>query len=278
MKLSPPPRQKVPVYELARELGWTSRQLLAELSRRGEFVKSAASQLEAPIVRAIRQEFGAVGERPDPEATVAPAMYGRSTESLAEDVTGFAEALAKAKAQSKAKGQKKGAQWRPPVLQVLLDEVIVPQRPDHLDAPAGGYFTREMKKAAKLNQRWAEARLNGLGGDDALVIKWIRLSDGQRPELATDLAVAALLRTRRDSTSDTAVESTRDCRVSTSAFAGDVSIDRKRSRLCGSGASAVRQVDPVSKRSLIFAHSPISRADICYFPWLPEVCVGDFRA
>lgn len=177
------------VYELARELGWTSRQLLAELSRRGEFVKSAASQLEAPIVRAIRQEFGAVGERPDPEATVAPAMYGRSTESLAdEDVTGFVEALAKAKAQSKAKGQKKGAQWRPPVLQVLLDEVIVPQRPDHLDAPAGGYFTQEMTKAAKLNQRWAEARLNGLGGDDALVIKWIRLSDGQRPELATDLA------------------------------------------------------------------------------------------
>jgi len=34
-------------------------------------------------------------------------------------VTGFAEALATAKAQSKAKGQKKGAQWRPPLLQVL---------------------------------------------------------------------------------------------------------------------------------------------------------------
>jgi hypothetical protein len=178
----------VRVHELARELGWTSRQLLAELSRRGEFVKSAASQLEAPVVRAIRQQFSSVGE-PDPDATVAPAMYGRSAESLAdEDVTGFAEALAKAKAQSKAKGQKKGAQWRPPVLQVLLDEVIVPQRPDHLDPPAGGYFAWEMKKAAKLNQRSAEARLNGFGGDDALVIKWIRVSDGQRPEVATDLA------------------------------------------------------------------------------------------
>src|ERR1700759_5588231 len=117
MKLNPPPRRKVRVHELARGLGWTSRQLLGELSRRGEFVKSAASQLEAPVVRVIRQELSSVGE-PDPDATVAPAMYGRSAESLAdEDVTGFAEALATAKAQSKAKGQKKGAQWRPPLLQ-----------------------------------------------------------------------------------------------------------------------------------------------------------------
>jgi hypothetical protein len=68
---------------------------------------------------------------------------GRQSHLADEDVTGFAEALAKAKAQSKAKGQKKGAQWRPPVLQVLLDEVIVPQRPDHLDPPAGGYFAWE---------------------------------------------------------------------------------------------------------------------------------------
>jgi hypothetical protein len=104
-------------------------------------------------------------------------MYGRSAEPLAdEDATGFAEALAKAKTQSKAKGQNKVAQWRPPILQVLLDEVSVPERPDHLDAPGGGHFAWEMKKASKLNQRWAEARLNGLGGDDALVIKWIRLA------------------------------------------------------------------------------------------------------
>jgi hypothetical protein len=30
---------------------------LAELARRGEFVKSAASTLEAPVVRAIHSEF-----------------------------------------------------------------------------------------------------------------------------------------------------------------------------------------------------------------------------
>jgi hypothetical protein len=71
---------------------------------------------------------------------------------------------------------------------VLLEEVIVPQRPDRLAAPKGDYFGWELKKAAKLNARWAEARLNGLGGDDAMVIKWIRLSYGQRPDVAADLA------------------------------------------------------------------------------------------
>ena len=114
-------------------------------------------------------------------------MYGRSAEPLTnEDETGFAEELARAIAQSKAKGRNNVAQWHPPILQVLLDEVIVPQRPDHLDEPTRAYFGWELKKAAKLNERWAEARLNGLGGDDALVVKWIRLSDGQRPDIAAD--------------------------------------------------------------------------------------------
>jgi hypothetical protein len=53
------------------------------------------SQLEAPIVRAIRQDFAAVDEKPDPEAIVAPAMYGRSAEPLNDDdVKEFAEARA----------------------------------------------------------------------------------------------------------------------------------------------------------------------------------------
>lgn len=40
----------------------------------------------------------------------------------------------------------------------------------------------------KLNARWAEAQLNGLAGNDAVVIEWIRLSDGQRPDIAADLS------------------------------------------------------------------------------------------
>jgi hypothetical protein len=191
MKLNPPQTLTVRVHELARELGWTSGQLLDELRQRGEFVKSASSVLEAPVVRAIRVDFAAVEEAADPEAIVAPAMYGRSAELLVDaGATEFAEALATAESGSQPKvyDQAKSQQWRPPILQVLLEEVIVPERPDHLAAPEGSHFAWELKKAAKLNARWAEARLNGLGGDDAFVIRWIRLSDGQRPDVAADLA------------------------------------------------------------------------------------------
>jgi hypothetical protein len=103
MKLEPPRKRKVRVHELARELGWTSRQLLAELSRRGEFVKSAASALEAPVVRAIRRDFAAAGNTPDLEADVSAsaAMYGRSAEPSIEDqADNFATALANAQKRS----------------------------------------------------------------------------------------------------------------------------------------------------------------------------------
>ncbi|MFI5506166.1 translation initiation factor IF-2 N-terminal domain-containing protein [Mycobacterium sp. NPDC051804] len=189
MKLNPPPRLKLRVHELARELGWTSRQLLAELDRRGEFVKSAASQLETPVVRAIRREFGTVSTGQDADAKLSPEMYGHSADpTTTEDESCFADELAKARTQSKAKGQNKVARWHPPILQALLDYGVVPQRQEHFAAPTSGYFAWELKKAARLSKRWAEAQLNGLGDDESLVIKWIRFSDGQRPDIAVELA------------------------------------------------------------------------------------------
>src|SRR6266850_2563756 len=80
MKLDPPPRHKVRVHELAAELGWTPRQLIAELCRRGEYVKSEAGALEVPVVRDIRRDFAAISEKPDRDATVAPEAYGDSAE------------------------------------------------------------------------------------------------------------------------------------------------------------------------------------------------------
>jgi hypothetical protein len=85
MKLNSARRQKVRVHELARELGWAPLHLLEELSRRGELVKSAASTLEAPIVRAIRRDFAAVSEGSDLDATVTPEVYDKSAESHATE-------------------------------------------------------------------------------------------------------------------------------------------------------------------------------------------------
>jgi len=46
------------VHELAKELGVTSKEVLAKLKEQGEFVKSASSTVEAPVARRLRDAFG----------------------------------------------------------------------------------------------------------------------------------------------------------------------------------------------------------------------------
>ncbi|WP_174531988.1 translation initiation factor IF-2 N-terminal domain-containing protein, partial [Millisia brevis] len=48
---------KARVHELAKELGVTSKELLARLKEQGEFVKSASSTVEAPVARRLRESF-----------------------------------------------------------------------------------------------------------------------------------------------------------------------------------------------------------------------------
>src|SRR5665647_1867623 len=50
---------KVRVYELAKELGVESKILLNHLKEHGEFVRSASSTIEPPVVRKIRETFPA---------------------------------------------------------------------------------------------------------------------------------------------------------------------------------------------------------------------------
>ncbi|NIH84317.1 translation initiation factor IF-2 [Amycolatopsis granulosa] len=48
---------KARVHELAKELGVTSKEVLAKLKEQGEFVKSASSTVEAPVARRLRDAF-----------------------------------------------------------------------------------------------------------------------------------------------------------------------------------------------------------------------------
>ncbi|MGV0716703.1 translation initiation factor IF-2 [Mycolicibacterium sp. XJ662] len=56
---------KARVHELAKELGVTSKEVLARLSEQGEFVKSASSTVEAPVARRLRESFGGGKAAPD---------------------------------------------------------------------------------------------------------------------------------------------------------------------------------------------------------------------
>ena len=63
---------KLRVHELAKELGITSKELLAYLKDNGEFVKTSSSALEPPVVRSVREHYGAKAQAPAPQAATAP--------------------------------------------------------------------------------------------------------------------------------------------------------------------------------------------------------------
>jgi len=48
---------KLRVYELAKDLGMESKELLAKLQEVGEFVRSASSTIEAPVARKLMEKF-----------------------------------------------------------------------------------------------------------------------------------------------------------------------------------------------------------------------------
>ncbi|HEY7045927.1 MAG TPA: translation initiation factor IF-2 [Jatrophihabitantaceae bacterium] len=69
---------KARVHELAKELGVTSKDVLAKLNELGEFVKSASSTVEAPVARRLREAFPATPAKKAP-AKKAPAKKAAPT-------------------------------------------------------------------------------------------------------------------------------------------------------------------------------------------------------
>ncbi|HJZ03797.1 MAG TPA: translation initiation factor IF-2 N-terminal domain-containing protein, partial [Streptosporangiaceae bacterium] len=70
---------KVRVYELAKEFGVESKAVMVKLQEMGEFVRSASSTIEAPVVRRLKEAFASnaaqpssQGSRPKSAASSAP--------------------------------------------------------------------------------------------------------------------------------------------------------------------------------------------------------------
>ena len=79
---------KVRVHELAKELGVSSKDVLAKLQELGEFVKSASSTVEAPVVRKLREAMPAAA----PADAPAPAKKAPAKKAAAAAVAEAAEA------------------------------------------------------------------------------------------------------------------------------------------------------------------------------------------
>jgi translation initiation factor IF-2 len=69
---------KVRVHELAKELGITSKDAVAKLQELGEFVRSASSTIEAPVVKKLRGAFPASDSKPAAQADSKPAAQADS--------------------------------------------------------------------------------------------------------------------------------------------------------------------------------------------------------
>ncbi|HJY69428.1 MAG TPA: translation initiation factor IF-2 N-terminal domain-containing protein, partial [Streptosporangiaceae bacterium] len=59
---------KVRVYELAKEFGVESKAVMDQLKEMGEFVRSASSTIEAPVVRRLKEAFSATAAPQDQQA------------------------------------------------------------------------------------------------------------------------------------------------------------------------------------------------------------------
>ena len=70
---------KVRVHELAKELGVSSKEVLAKLAELGEFVKSASSTVEAPVVRKLKEAMPAAPAAASGEAPAAKKAAAKKT-------------------------------------------------------------------------------------------------------------------------------------------------------------------------------------------------------
>ncbi len=110
---------KVRVYELAKEFGVESKAVMAKLQEMGEFVRSASSTIEAPVVRRLKDEFAG-------QAAAAANGAGAKAPAARRAANGRAGAPAEAPAVAAAPTEVSGP---PTVEAVTSPEAPAAQRP-----------------------------------------------------------------------------------------------------------------------------------------------------
>ena len=123
---------KVRVYELAKELGVESKILLNHLKEQGEFVRSASSTIEPPVVRKIRETFPA--ELASAGGPVAGDKAGAPTAKKSAAKLGAAAAVAPPAAPTAPPVQAPAA----PAAAAAAVAVSAPEAPSRPGSPTPG--------------------------------------------------------------------------------------------------------------------------------------------
>jgi translation initiation factor IF-2 len=100
---------KVRVYELAKEFGVESKAVMAKLTEMGEFVRSASSTIEAPVVRRLKEAFAAQQPRGQSGNGQRRAQQAAPVQSAASAGPAPSAPSAAAAAESDGKGSVNGS-------------------------------------------------------------------------------------------------------------------------------------------------------------------------
>ncbi|SJN21116.1 Translation initiation factor 2 [Micrococcus lylae] len=85
---------KVRVHELAKELGIPSKEALSKLKELGEFVSSASSTIEPPVVKKLRNAYAGSAPAGDAKSSAAKPAAGAAKSSAAKPAAGASKPAA----------------------------------------------------------------------------------------------------------------------------------------------------------------------------------------
>lgn len=167
---------KVRVHELAKELGLTAKQVLAEFNALGEFVKSASSTVEPTVANRLRRKFAS-----SPSRRIDARDYGVSADidhPTVVDDGGFGDALKKAQRRSRSTSSMRHVPGT--IENAIYQYAIDPRRTQR-----GRYTPEECDRAERLLKRWVATWLDDMAD-------WIRLTGGEHSDVAMQLSRAGL--------------------------------------------------------------------------------------
>ena len=102
---------KVRVYELAKEFGLESKEIIAKLEQVGEYVKSASSTIEAPVVRKLHAKFPELKEAAVKAAAKESSEKGAAIKKTTAKKAAKAAAEAAAAEEGCGRGRRGGGEW-----------------------------------------------------------------------------------------------------------------------------------------------------------------------
>jgi hypothetical protein len=184
---------KARVHELAREFGVDSKTVLAKLREQGEFVRSAASTVEAPVARRLRAALANQprparrGDQPTPvdrEAASPDVAAERHCQS--ETGTGRTRPAPMPNAWRRPRREWYRGEAPEGLTKYLLDNHVVRTR--HPEAkpprPPHSYFKDEVERARELSDEWAPVLFYDMTFPE--ILDWVR-SGWCPPEHAAEL-------------------------------------------------------------------------------------------